>query len=292
MTTTTKAPQVKRLLVPLDGSALADAILPYVEQFLADGPCDVLLVHVLPGGDAVEEVPGQAMLERDAAEAHLGATRARLEARGAHVTTIVREGDPAAELLFAIDEHSPTLVAMSSHGRSGVLRWVRGSVAERVLRSCATPLLLVTPHTGTHEVESRFRRILVPLDGGDRAARILPFVEDLARRHEAEVLLLRVEREGLSRPTLAVALAPTRVVESLRPWTQRLASEGIRFRAIAAQGDSAAEILDVAEREGADLIAMTTHGRTGLSRLLDGSVSEQVLRHCRKPLLVVHAAAP
>ena len=264
----------------------------YVEQFLADGPCDVLLVRVLRGGDAVEEVPGQATLERDGAEAHLASTRARLEAHGARVTSSVREGDPAAEILFAIDEHSPTLVVMSSHGRSGILRWIRGSVAERVLRSCATPLLLVTPHAGTHEVESRFRRILVPLDGGERSARVLPLVKDLARRHEAEVLLLRVEQEGLNRPMLAVALAPTKVVESLRPWTQGLASEGIRCRAIAAQGDSAGEILDVAEREGVDLIAMTTHGRTGLSRLLDGSVSEQVLRHSRKPLLVVRAAAP
>jgi nucleotide-binding universal stress UspA family protein len=290
-TTTTTTRPVKTLLVPLDGSALADAILPHVERFLADGPCDVLLLRVLPPADAAEEVPGQAQLERDAMQAHLDTTRARLEALGARVTTIVREGDPAAEILFAIDQHSPSLVAMSSHGRSGVLRWIRGSVAERVLRSCATPMLLVTPRADEGGVEQRFRRILVPLDGGERSATILPAVTDLARRHDAEVLLLRVEQEGLSRPMLAVALNPAKVVESLRPWMERLASDGVRCRALAAQGDSASEILDAAEREGADLIAMTTHGRTGLSRLVDGSVSERVLRHCRRPLLVVHAEA-
>lgn len=276
---------MKKILLPLDGSKLADAILPHVERFVGQGACEVVLLRVLRAAESED-----AKLERVTAEAHLADTRARLEALGARVTTHVREGDPAAEILFAIDQHAPTLVAMSSHGRTGVLRWIRGSVAERVLRSCATPLLLVTPHAaGGGEVEARFRRILVPLDGGGRSAAILPLVEEVARRHEAEVLLLRVEREGLSRPMLAVALAPAKVVETLRPWTQRLGDQGIRCRAIAAQGDSASEILDVAEREGADLVAMTTHGRTGLPRLLDGSVTEQVLRHCRKPLLVVHA---
>jgi nucleotide-binding universal stress UspA family protein len=278
---------MRTVLVPLDGSELADAILAHVERFLGAGPCDVVLLRVLLGG-AEGTAPAQAKLERLAAEAHLANTRARLEALGARVTTLVREGDPATEILHAIDRHIPTLVAMTSHGRSGVLRWVRGSVAERVLRSCSTPLLLVTPHVGPNADAQRFRRILLPLDGGERSAAILPMVEDLARRHESEVVLLRVEREGLSRPVLAATLAPARVVESLRPWTERLASQGLRCRAIAAQGETASEILDVAEREGVDLIAMTTHGRSGLPRLIDGSVSERVLRHCRRPLLVVH----
>jgi nucleotide-binding universal stress UspA family protein len=279
---------MNKILVPLDGSELSDGILKHVEPLIAAEPCEVVLLRVLPP-PAPDDIPGRAQAERDVAAAHLTTTGARLEALGAKVTTTLRQGDPALEILTATDALRPALVAMSSHGRTGVLRWIRGSVAERVLRTCATPLLLVTPRAVGREGEARLRRILVPLDGSERSAAVLPLVEELARRHSAEVLLLRVEWEGLSRPVLANLLTPGKVAESLHPWVERLKARGIPVRALAAQGDFASEILDTADREDVDLLAMTTHGRTGLPRLVDGSVSEQVLRHCRRPLLVVRA---
>ncbi len=278
---------MKKILVPLDGSQLADGILKHVERLLGKEPCEVTLLRVLPPPDQVEEVPGQLELERKAAAAHLAAVKPRLEEVGAKVSAVTREGDPAAEILFAIEEHGPDLVAMSSHGRSGVMRWIRGSVAERVLRSSTAPLLMITAKGVDAEIEQRFRRILVPLDGTERSAAVLPLVGRLARLHGAEVILARIEWEGLNRPLLAAALAPEKVVESIRPYRDRLAEQGVGVRAIASQGDSASQILDLAESEDVDLIAMTSHGRTGLARAIEGSVSEKVLRHCRRPLLVV-----
>lgn len=280
---------MKTVLVPLDGSELSDAILKHVERLIAGEPCQVVLLRVLPPSGG-EELPGQAQAERDLALAHLATMRGKLEAVGATVRTELREGDPAAEILATAEQVKPTLVAMSSHGRTGVLRWIRGSVAERVLRACTTPLLLVTPRNAGRDGEPRFRRILVPLDGSERSAAVLGLVEDVARRHSAEVLLLRVEWEGLNRPLLASMLTPEKIAQSLHPWAERLGGKGIPARTLAATGDFASEILDTAEREAVDLIAMTTHGRSGLPRLVDGSVSEQVLRHCRKPLLVVRAS--
>lgn len=276
----------RQILIPLDGSALADGVIPHVERLLAQEPCDVLLLRVVPAPGA-EEVPGQADLERTAAAQHLQNVQRRLAERGAAVSIALREGDPATELLAAIDDLHPDLVAMSSHGRSGVTRWLRGSVAERVLRSSEAPVLLVTARVEGARPEARLRRVLVPLDGSARAALVLPLVEDFAKLHEAEVILARIEWEGLSRPLLAAALAPDKVVESLRPWRDQLADHGVDVRSVAAQGDSASQILDLAEREDVDLIAMTSHGKTGLTRLVEGSVSEKVLRHCRRPLLVV-----
>jgi nucleotide-binding universal stress UspA family protein len=271
------------ILVPLDGSELSAGVLKHVERLLGpDGHDVILLTVVAPAADA-PAAPG-----RDAAVGHLATVRGRLEQLGARVTTEVREGEPAAEILRAVEEHRPALVAMSSHGRSGVLRWIRGSVAERVLRTCRTPLLLVTPPGQASA--GAFRRILVPLDGSERSAGILDHVVPLARRHGAEVLVLRVEWEGLNRPTLVRALSPERVAESLKPALARLAAEGVAARAIVAQGDVASELLDAADREDVDLLAMTTHGRTGLERLVDGSVAEKVLRHCKRPLLVVRNA--
>jgi nucleotide-binding universal stress UspA family protein len=276
----------RQILIPLDGSALADGVIPHVERLVAQEPCDVLLVRVVSPAEG-EELPGQADQERAAAAQHLQNVQRRLADRGAAVSTTLREGDPAAEILALIDQLQPDLVAMSSHGRSGVTRWLRGSVAERVLRNSEAPVLLVTARVeGTHP-GARIRRVLVPLDGTRRAAQVLPLVEDFAKLHEAEVILARIEWEGLSRPLLAATLAPERVVESIHPWRDQLADHGVDVRAIAAQGDSASQILDLAEREDVDLIAMTSHGRTGLTRLVEGSVSEKVLRHCRRPLLVL-----
>ena len=272
-------------LVPLDGSELSDSILGHLERLLGHDPWELHLLRVLPTPAAGAD-PSVVARERSVAELHLASVRQRLEARGARVATELREGDPAGEILAAAEERRPALVAMSSHGRTGVLRWVRGSVAERVLRNCATPLLLATPRAGGAAPELRYRRILVPLDGSEGSASVLPWVEALARAHQAEVVLLRVEWEGLNRPLLAAALAPERVLESLGPWVERLAAHGSKVRALAAQGDHAREILEVAEREEVDLVAMATHARTGLSRFVDGSVSEKVLRHCTRPLLV------
>lgn len=278
---------MNKILVPLDGSELADGILKHVERLLGKEPAHVVLLRVLPPPGDIEEIPGQFELERKAASAHLESIKLRLEEVGAEVTTVQREGDPAAEILFAVEEHGPDLVAMSSHGRSGVMRWIRGSVAERVLRSSPAPVLLITARGVDAQIEQRYRRILVPLDGTEHSAAVLPRVEHLARLHGAEVILARIEWEGLNRPLLAAALAPEKVVESIRPYRDRLAQHGIGVRAVASQGDSASQILDLAESEDVDLIAMASHGRTGLMRALEGSVSEKVLRHCRRPLLVV-----
>jgi nucleotide-binding universal stress UspA family protein len=286
-----------KVLVPLDGSELADGILKHVEVLLGQEPCDVVLLRVLTPRDLQEEVPGQADLARGAARTHLDTVKGRLAEVGARVTTVVREGDPAEEIIKATEEGAPDLVAMSSHGRSGVMRWIRGSVAERVLRNSPAPLLLVTSHAleqgpEATNISQRFRRILVPLDGSARSARVLPLVTRLAKTHGAEVVLCRIEWEGLNRPMLAAALAPEKIAESLRPWREQLEKEGLLVLTLAAQGDAASEILDLAEREGCDLVAMATHGRSGLSRLVEGSVAEKVLRHCRRPLLVVPVHDP
>lgn len=267
------------LLVPLDGSELADRILPHVETLLAGERRDVLLLRVL------QPVPfaGAADPERAAAEAHLAQVQARLERTGARVATSIREGDPAEEVLRAVAELAPALVAMSTHGRSGLLRRLRGDVAERVLRGCASPLLLVSPRPGS-VTPWRFERILVPLDASDRALEILPLVAELGRRHGAEALLLHAEPLGPRRG------APGGADAQLRTARERLAAAGIPARVVETRGDAAAGVLDVAEREAVDLIAMTTRGPSRTDRPLVGSVCEQVLASTRRPLLALHVA--
>jgi nucleotide-binding universal stress UspA family protein len=201
----------------------------------------------------------------------------------------LKHGDPVTEIVDAAERLGVELIAMSSHGRSGVLRWIRGSVAEMVLREATTPILLISAHTSTDETRPHFRRILLPLAGSERSAAVVPFVIELARGSDAEVLLLRCSWAGVERPLLAIELSPEKLAATLRPWQERLEAAGIRTRVLATHGVAAHQILDAADSEQVDLVALTTHGRRGLMRLVEGSVTEKVLRHCRRPLLVVRA---
>lgn len=272
---------MKSVLVPLDGSALADAALRHAEWLLGADPGEVRLVTVVP--------PGAAQGQASRARGHLEAIAERAAERGRRVSVVVREGDPAAEILAEVERTGPALVVMSSHGRSGVTRWVRGSVAERVLRCSPAPTLVLTP--GALEGQVRpFRSILLAVDGPDTTApepAVLPLVEALAKRHGAEVVLVRV----LTPLTLSTLFARDPAMR-LRPIIERLEAQGIGVRAFGGYGDPASEILDSADYHGCDAIALTTGGRSGVGAWLHPSVTDKVLRHCARPLLVARASAP
>ncbi|MEZ0228388.1 MAG: universal stress protein, partial [Planctomycetota bacterium] len=156
----------ERLLVPIDGSALSNKILGHLEAFAPFAGTEVRLVRVVPDWQVKSATPeGYHEAQKDLrdAEAALAETGARVEAR-------ILVGDPAEQILEAARGFEPSLIAMTTHGRTGLERLVRGSVAERVLRGATAPVLLVNPFTGA----SRFERILIPLDGSSLAASILP----------------------------------------------------------------------------------------------------------------------
>lgn len=279
-----------RVLVPLDRSELSEQVLAPLQACLrAKGEdAEVLLLTVVePAGTAAEADPAL-----DEAEAYLQGAARRLEGCAA-TRSLVRRGDPAEEILSCAAEEDVDLVAMSTHGRTGVSRWLRGSVAERVLRTLeGVPLLLVNPSSLEGFDAARcFRSVLVPLDGSAEANRILPRVQELGASFGAEVTLLRVQPfapAAVPSPILAPSLwDPRKVEKSLEPQAERLREAGLTVRVEARIGDPAAEIVDAAVEH--DLVAMTTHGRSGPSRWWFGSVAEQVVRHCDCPLFVLRS---
>jgi nucleotide-binding universal stress UspA family protein len=177
---------------------------------------------------------------------------------------------------------------MSTHGRSGIERWVHGSVAERVLRRSPAPLLLANPFTFAKRPEQAppFQRIVVPLDGSENAAMALPRAATLARFFSAEVVLLHVVPEALADGEL-VGAVHERELEGLELLeAARGALSPLVVRTRLERGVPANVILDVVADEHADLLAMTTRGRSGATRWTFGSVAEDVLRHARCPVLV------
>mgnify|MGYP001610354005 CR=1 FL=1 len=270
-----------KILVPLDGSANSSSILTQVRRLLLASDAEVVLFHVVeaePGGS-----PHARTREIALAREGLLPLRDALRADGARAELEVRHGVPAVSILDYAHEIAPSLVAMSTHGRTGWSRMVRGSVAERVLRYSHHPLLLVRPEGAA--ADRPFDRILVPMDGSEFSARILPAVEDLSRLYGSEVVL---EHAVESAPRLPAG--PVVSERTLAPWRDRIEKAGIRCRVRIDHRAPPWGIVDAAEAEGAGLIALTTHGRSGPSRWVFGSVAESVIRRSTTPLLVGRTA--
>lgn len=284
------------ILVPLDESENSRAILRPLEALLRREDARVILFRaVVPLLERASEREGRAgsgerhlALRRQEAEEQLEELASTLTAKGVETTVEVALGDPAGAILERAERDPPNLVAMSTHGRRGPSRWIRGSVAERVLRRCPAPLLLVNPKT-SEPAEGRFRRILVPVDGSDLSDEILPLAASFAEQHGAAIVLLRVKDLPVgdyAAPAVLIAQRLDDVDASLADRRAPLEERGLKVEVRSALGDPATEILDVVERESIDLVAMTTHGATGLDRWLFGSVAEHVLRVCPAPVLV------
>jgi len=261
----------ERIMVPVDGSELAERALAYVERIAPVTGATIHLVEVvqvLPG-PALSYVPtvvpeGAYEAGEEEAAGYLAATRQRLAAAGVgDVRAVELDGEPAASLLDYEREAGIDLVVMCSHGRTGLARFALGSVAERLIQYGVTPVLLVrafgevaVPH-----------HVVVPLDGSQRAEAALDTAERLATEILREVTLLRVVRS---------AEEGSEAERYLQGIVGRLQHAGLEAHRRVEQGDPAERIVEVA---GSDkLVVMTTHGRTAFTRWALGSVAERVVR--------------
>ena len=288
----------QKILVPLDGSPLADRILSQVRRVLRLTDGEVWLLRVLPEYlvEGASWVPERVTED---VHRHLDRIRDDLVQQGVRAFSKVRTGDPAAVILDETERVGASCLAMSTHGRSGLGRWLMGSVAERVLRNARTPVLLanrsVLETQGPEGPTGRFDRILVPLDGSEQAARAVPLAEAIARRTGAGTVLLHVQALLPVAPDpYFVAMPPVPTVAEgetlLAPHRERLEAAGLAVRTRVVTDRPAHAILQVAADERADLIAMTTHGHSGVARWAYGSVAEKVLRHSPCPLLILRTA--
>lgn len=290
-----------RILVPLDGSALAETVLPYVRSFARalDIPAEFLRVidpelYEIPP-ESLKARPGvtKADVERES-EAYLE----QLASRFADLSVLrcsVARGKAAQVIADRAATHAGTIIAMSTHGRTGLERWLLGSVAEKVLHTAKNPVLLVRPWEALKEGEAKLpNKIFVPLDGSLLAELALPHAVELAKRMALELVLLRVydplSYGHLPRLDLIAEELREEAKNYLEEKARRLRDQGIeRASPLVLEGYPSAQIVDLARAEPEGLLVISTHGRSGISRWLLGSVTERVIRHARGPLLVVPA---
>lgn len=277
----------RRILVPLDGSETSEAILPEARRLLPpDGELHLLHVTPVPALPTGME-PTRMLGLHELALPYLEKVRGGLgEARG---LDIVRSGGPADAILQVALEMNIDLIAMTTHARKGLTRWYLGSVAEEVVRRSELPILLKRPDVASRP--SPLRRILVPLDGSERSAAVLETVKPIAARANAEIVLLHVLPRVLDPAPQWAVQGPLSVAgRSGRRYQEiadRLEEGDLTAWPVVAEGDAAEEILARAKELDVDLIAMATHGRTGLKRVIFGSVTQEVLRRSDRPLVLI-----
>ncbi len=296
----------RHMLVPLDGSSLAEAVLPYVRLLGKTPGTRVSLVHLVERG-APTSVHGERHLRSvQDAEAYLAAVAVRLVADGLTVETHVdtnEAGDTAGRIGEHAVEWDVDLIVLCAHGRSGIGRWLFGSIAQKVLAAGVAPVLLVRPQpTGTHAPVA-LRTILVPLDSTPEAEVALPLAESIARTTGARMRLLTVvpTAETLSGAMSSIArFSPTMTntllddteqaaMRYLDERAQRLTTAGVRAAGIVARGNPADELVAAAKEVRADLLVMASHGRQGLAGVWTGSVGNKLLARIDSPFLLLRA---
>ena len=285
---------IERIVVPLDGSLTAEAVLPQVRRILHRHDSELLLVRAVvpaPAENSILMVDASTQGARE----YLHGVQERLDREGVRVRSEVRVGSTIGVILDIVEDSKATMIAMATHGTTGLKRVLLGSVAEAVLRKSPVPVLAVRPfwsadEAPSDEVERRpVRNLLVPVDGSDLSGLVVPAALEISSLFDPRVILLRVLD---SRKKADLVRDFEEAKHHLQAMAKPFERKGIETLQLVERGDPVAEILQAARLHGADLIAMTTHGRSGIGRLVTGSVTEQVLRRAPVPLLVVRAGAP
>lgn len=297
-----------RILVALDGSKLAENVLPYVRKLAGVLKLPVELLSVVDLMDfARTSHAGHVRALDTIIEAVRRDSKQYLESvaqsfSGISVTGLVEQGEADKIIIERAAGNKETLIAMATRGRSGIRRWLMGSVAEKVLRGATNPLLLVR---GDEEQKTdgvaTLKSIVVPLDGSTLAESVLPRASELAKKLSLEIILTRAYQLPLT--TYTVTDAPyipnsdalRTVVRDeagayLEAKVNELKQDGIeKVSSVLSVGSGADEIIELARSTPDNLIAMCTHGRSGVRRWALGSVTEKVIRHSGDPVLVVRA---
>ena len=294
----------ERILVILDGSDLAEVAIPHAEELSRHFGSQIILASVLwvDPKSALEIIfeSGREQQYSDLMETPLGQYLQNVPVQADHVERIVLTGMPDEQILGFADNYQVKLIVLSSHGESGIKRLVFGSVADKVIRAAKAPVLVLKPTSEVplSRVTPRLRKILVPLDGSQASEAVLPHVEELALKSGADLTLLSVLTKGyhnIAQSGHKWVVYPEQQMESdkasamiyLNNIAARLRGKGVSVMSEVKFGDSAEQIATSAAEMGADLMAMSSHGRSGIARWALGSVADKVLRIADAPVLLV-----
>ncbi len=295
------------LVVPLDGSQLAESVLPAATAFAKRLNARVTLLHVIERSAPVR-VHGERHLTQAAdAETYLAEIVARLTGVGiessAEVVQVIT--DVANTIAARANHHGADLVVLCTHGGRGVRGFLYGRVAQQVLAHLAVPVLLLPPAKPDESPDDfEIHRVLLPLEGTHQADETIAAACTIARAFSSEVLLMTVvptvntmsgSRGAALRlmPHTAAAVLDDevgRVRDYLAGVRAQLAEEGVRSESIIERGEPFKILADTSARRDVDAIVMATHGRAGVSVVWAGSIAARILERTPLPILLIRIA--
>ena len=297
-----------KILIPLDGSKTAEKVLPYARYLAGRFKIPVELLAVLDIAEMATHVSAGRTRHLDTMIED-GTSASTSYLRGiattfpeGNITCTVEKDRPEEAIIRKAATDSGILIAMATHGRSGMNRFLLGSVAEKVLRGSANPLLLVrAKEESKTSDEAAFKSIVVPLDGSALAESVIPLAATMAKNLDLEVVLFRAYHipynayagdDGFYAVNYDDLLASVR--DEAKEYLDKHVAEVKKFgvakvSALSKEGIAGDEIIALGRTTPEALIAMCSHGRSGIGRWVLGSVTENVVRHSDAPVLVVRA---
>jgi nucleotide-binding universal stress UspA family protein len=298
----------RNMLVLLDGSQLAEVVFKYAQELSARLNLDLELLHVCAPGEAEQLPMRRAYMEHMAEVMCSGAEQIRYSISDESVASCIRArgtvvvGYPAEEILKYVDANDVDLILMSTHGHSGIKEWDDvGGVASKVLHASNVPVWLVPAELRDEIVSDTLpqRTLVVPLSGSKMAEAAIPHALNVARQRgaESEIVLLGVLDLG----NIVVSRAQLREREEAQAKLKRylegiadlVRAEGFAARTEVLVGEPVASIIEFLRTNPPQLICMATRGKTGLSKFVFGSVTENVIHLIKKtPMLLVSGTEP
>jgi nucleotide-binding universal stress UspA family protein len=299
------------IVVPVDGSDLSESVLPWAYTLAKVFKSKIVLVEAITAGDAAgDKGKEEAAKSRSAIakarrkeNAYLSSLDQRLQ--GVEIAHSLKAGRPENVIPAEAKRHGDsTLIAMSTHGRSGIGRWLLGSVTDKVIHSAPCSMLVIRPkrEDDSKQREAKLSRIILPLDGSELSEAAIPAALELAKTLNLPVTVARVvptaQFSAAGEWSAGYAGGYAEVLEAVEGETKEyLAAKvsDLKRRGIARVdskmflGDPAGHIVDLGrEREGS-LVIMSSRGRTGLGRAILGSVADRVVSSSGAPVLLVKA---
>jgi nucleotide-binding universal stress UspA family protein len=294
---------IDHILVPLDGSAIAEFVLPHLFALARPFNSHVTLLRVI--GKSNTDQPSQRFdpldwqMREAEARSYLNMMKIKLTQAGLTVSYELLYGDPATRIVEFVQNQDVDLLLISSHGQSGLTGWNISSVVQKTVIRVQEPTMIVRAYqpAQTTQGEAHYKKIFIPLDGSSRAEYVLPLAASLTDFHKAQLILAHVVRE----PELPRRTPPSQEEsELIRQFVEKNRREAARYleelqerfsfnmQTYLIVGEDVADILhSLVDQEKPDLVIMSAHGYSGSAKRPFGSLALNFIAYGTKPLLIV-----
>lgn len=295
----------KRILVPLDGSKLAETVLPFTVYLAVRFQATLILFHVVEK-DSPNEIHGQHHL-REVAEArdYLHEVAGKLSATGVSILQDVhevQEAGVAQTIRNHVEELQIDMIVLCAHGNGGLRDMIYGSIAQQVIRQVSVPVLFIRPKNITDPSMHPIRQILIPLDGSKAHEVAIPVAVYLAAKCEAKIRLLTVvptadtlsvkeaviSRVSPRATSLTLDITAQQAEAYLDQISQELSTHGVSVSGAVLRGNILSRMIEITTAESIDMIVMATHGHNAIDARWEGSLTPRFLPVTPVPVILVH----